>query len=160
MFKSLRHCVSAGEPINPDVMKEWKAQTGLDIHEGYGQTETVRPALQMYPCMSYRHGSEFHSGGQEKMIKTIISSYDFSGKSRCNKQHWKNLVVVNHRTIVTAWPKTQALFFMPEGFGLGTNTKGVYSSGLQPDSASEFSFRALNSIIWSCGHDSESIVYC
>ncbi|XP_010140959.1 PREDICTED: acyl-coenzyme A synthetase ACSM3, mitochondrial-like [Buceros rhinoceros silvestris] len=40
-FKSLRHCVSAGEPINPDVMKEWKAQTGLDIHEGYGQTETV-----------------------------------------------------------------------------------------------------------------------
>ncbi|KAM9598708.1 acyl-coenzyme A synthetase ACSM3, mitochondrial-like isoform 2-T3 [Morphnus guianensis] len=40
-FKSLRHCVSAGEPINPDVMEEWKAQTGLDIHEGYGQTETV-----------------------------------------------------------------------------------------------------------------------
>ncbi|XP_010568476.1 PREDICTED: acyl-coenzyme A synthetase ACSM3, mitochondrial-like isoform X3 [Haliaeetus leucocephalus] len=40
-FKSLRHCVSAGEPINPDVMEEWKAQTGLDIYEGYGQTETV-----------------------------------------------------------------------------------------------------------------------
>ncbi|XP_072733847.1 acyl-coenzyme A synthetase ACSM3, mitochondrial-like isoform X3 [Ciconia boyciana] len=40
-FKSLRHCVSAGEPINADVMGEWKAQTGLDIHEGYGQTETV-----------------------------------------------------------------------------------------------------------------------
>ncbi|KAM6244589.1 acyl-coenzyme A synthetase ACSM3, mitochondrial-like isoform 3-T6 [Spheniscus humboldti] len=42
-FKSLRHCVSAGEPINPDVMEEWKAQTGLDIHEGYGQTETDDP---------------------------------------------------------------------------------------------------------------------
>ncbi|KAI6076440.1 Acyl-coenzyme A synthetase ACSM3, mitochondrial [Aix galericulata] len=40
-FKSLRHCVSAGEPINPDVMEEWKVQTGLDIHEGYGQTETI-----------------------------------------------------------------------------------------------------------------------
>ncbi|KFW96959.1 hypothetical protein N336_04029, partial [Phalacrocorax carbo] len=40
-FKSLRHCVSAGEPINPDVIEEWKTQTGLDIHEGYGQTETV-----------------------------------------------------------------------------------------------------------------------
>ncbi|XP_014792047.1 PREDICTED: acyl-coenzyme A synthetase ACSM3, mitochondrial-like isoform X2 [Calidris pugnax] len=40
-FRSLRHCVSAGEPINPEVMQEWKAQTGLDIHEGYGQTETV-----------------------------------------------------------------------------------------------------------------------
>lgn len=41
-FNSLRHCVSAGEPVNPEVMAEWKAWTGLDIHEGYGQTETVR----------------------------------------------------------------------------------------------------------------------
>ncbi|XP_003210881.1 acyl-coenzyme A synthetase ACSM3, mitochondrial isoform X1 [Meleagris gallopavo] len=40
-FNSLRHCVSAGEPINPEVMAKWKAWTGLDIHESYGQTETV-----------------------------------------------------------------------------------------------------------------------
>ncbi|XP_040212790.1 acyl-coenzyme A synthetase ACSM3, mitochondrial isoform X2 [Rana temporaria] len=40
-FKSLKHCVSAGEPINPQVMEQWKAATGLDIYEGYGQTETV-----------------------------------------------------------------------------------------------------------------------
>lgn len=73
----------------------------------------------------------------------IIRSYDFQGKSRCNKQHWKILVVVNHKTIITASPKIQALFFIPEGFGLGTNTKGVYSSGLHPDSALESCFRAL-----------------
>ncbi|POI30208.1 hypothetical protein CIB84_006043 [Bambusicola thoracicus] len=40
-FNSLRHCASAGEPINPEVMAEWKARTGLDIHECYGQTETI-----------------------------------------------------------------------------------------------------------------------
>ncbi|XP_039216557.1 acyl-coenzyme A synthetase ACSM3, mitochondrial-like isoform X1 [Crotalus tigris] len=40
-FQSLKHCVSAGEPINPEVMDQWKAETGLDIYEGYGQTETV-----------------------------------------------------------------------------------------------------------------------
>ncbi|KAM3916301.1 acyl-coenzyme A synthetase ACSM3, mitochondrial-like [Leptodactylus fuscus] len=40
-FKSLQHCVSAGEPINPQVMEQWKASTGLDIYEGYGQTETA-----------------------------------------------------------------------------------------------------------------------
>nr|XP_032658016.1 acyl-coenzyme A synthetase ACSM3, mitochondrial-like isoform X1 [Chelonoidis abingdonii]XP_032658017.1 acyl-coenzyme A synthetase ACSM3, mitochondrial-like isoform X1 [Chelonoidis abingdonii]XP_032658018.1 acyl-coenzyme A synthetase ACSM3, mitochondrial-like isoform X1 [Chelonoidis abingdonii]XP_032658019.1 acyl-coenzyme A synthetase ACSM3, mitochondrial-like isoform X1 [Chelonoidis abingdonii]XP_032658020.1 acyl-coenzyme A synthetase ACSM3, mitochondrial-like isoform X1 [Chelonoidis abingdo len=40
-FNSLQHCVSAGEPINPEVMEQWKKQTGLDIYEGYGQTETV-----------------------------------------------------------------------------------------------------------------------
>ena len=40
-FPALRHCVSAGEPLNPEVIELWKAATGLDIHDGYGQTETV-----------------------------------------------------------------------------------------------------------------------
>ncbi|XP_039089593.1 acyl-coenzyme A synthetase ACSM3, mitochondrial [Hyaena hyaena] len=40
-FKSLKHCVSAGEPINPEVTEQWRNWTGLDIYEGYGQTETV-----------------------------------------------------------------------------------------------------------------------
>ncbi|KAL7979191.1 hypothetical protein Chor_015215 [Crotalus horridus] len=44
-FQSLKHCVSAGEPINPEVMDQWKAETGLDIYEGYGQTETVSSAI-------------------------------------------------------------------------------------------------------------------
>uniref|UniRef100_A0A8C1PPV7 medium-chain acyl-CoA ligase n=1 Tax=Cyprinus carpio TaxID=7962 RepID=A0A8C1PPV7_CYPCA len=41
MFKALEHCLCAGEPINPEVMWKWKELTGLDIYEGYGQTETV-----------------------------------------------------------------------------------------------------------------------
>lgn len=40
-FPHLRHCVSAGEPLNPEVIDLWKRETGLDIHDGYGQTETV-----------------------------------------------------------------------------------------------------------------------
>lgn len=40
-FHSLRHCVSAGEPLNEDVIKTWHAKTGLWIREGYGQTETT-----------------------------------------------------------------------------------------------------------------------
>jgi len=40
-FPRLRHCVSAGEPLNPEVLAEWKAATGLTIYDGYGQTETV-----------------------------------------------------------------------------------------------------------------------
>jgi acetyl-CoA synthetase/medium-chain acyl-CoA synthetase len=40
-FPYLRHCVSAGEPLNPEVIAAWKAATGLTIYEGYGQTETV-----------------------------------------------------------------------------------------------------------------------
>jgi acetyl-CoA synthetase/medium-chain acyl-CoA synthetase len=40
-FPHLRHCVTAGEPLNPEVLKLWRAGTGLDLYEGYGQTESV-----------------------------------------------------------------------------------------------------------------------
>lgn len=38
--------MSAGEPINPEVMEQWRRKTGLDIYEGYGQTETVPAPLK------------------------------------------------------------------------------------------------------------------
>ena len=40
-FPHLRHCVTAGEPLNPEVLSLWREATGLTLHEGYGQTETV-----------------------------------------------------------------------------------------------------------------------
>ena len=40
-FPRLRHCVTAGEPLNPELFKLWHEGTGLQLHEGYGQTETV-----------------------------------------------------------------------------------------------------------------------
>ncbi|XP_044837014.1 acyl-coenzyme A synthetase ACSM3, mitochondrial-like [Mauremys mutica] len=39
-FMNLQHCVSGGEPLNPEVMEQWKRTTGLTICEVYGQTET------------------------------------------------------------------------------------------------------------------------
>uniref|UniRef100_A0A670JWD0 medium-chain acyl-CoA ligase n=1 Tax=Podarcis muralis TaxID=64176 RepID=A0A670JWD0_PODMU len=40
-FKSLRRCLSGGEPTNLEVIEQWKAHTGIVIREGYGQTETT-----------------------------------------------------------------------------------------------------------------------
>ncbi len=37
---SLRGLVAAGEALNPEVLKVWRDATGLDIRDGYGQTET------------------------------------------------------------------------------------------------------------------------
>ncbi|XP_015271598.1 PREDICTED: acyl-coenzyme A synthetase ACSM3, mitochondrial-like [Gekko japonicus] len=42
-FMSLKYCLSGGEPLNPEVMEQWKTKTGLDIYEMYGQTETDNP---------------------------------------------------------------------------------------------------------------------
>lgn len=39
-FTGLRHCVGAGEPLNPEIIGTWKTATGLTIRDGYGQTET------------------------------------------------------------------------------------------------------------------------
>ena len=37
----LRHCVSAGEPLNPEVIARWHDAFGLTIYDGYGQTENT-----------------------------------------------------------------------------------------------------------------------
>jgi acetyl-CoA synthetase len=38
--RSLRRLVSAGEPLNAEVIAAFRDGLGLDIHDGYGQTET------------------------------------------------------------------------------------------------------------------------
>lgn len=38
---SLRECVAAGEPLNPEVIETWKAGTGILIRDGFGQTEST-----------------------------------------------------------------------------------------------------------------------
>ncbi|NQV59331.1 MAG: AMP-binding protein [Alphaproteobacteria bacterium] len=55
-LSSIRHCIGAGEPLNPEAMRSWKAATGCDIHDGYGQTETVN-IVANYPGMEIRPGS-------------------------------------------------------------------------------------------------------
>src|SRR4029077_2108876 len=37
---SLRECVAAGEPLNPEIIETWNKGTGITIRDGYGQTES------------------------------------------------------------------------------------------------------------------------
>jgi len=53
---ALRHCVGAGEPLNPEVINVWKDATGLTIRDGYGQTETVL-LCGNFPGVEVRPGS-------------------------------------------------------------------------------------------------------
>jgi acyl-coenzyme A synthetase/AMP-(fatty) acid ligase len=36
----LRHACAAGEPLNPEVVYAWEEGAGVQVHDGYGQTET------------------------------------------------------------------------------------------------------------------------
>ncbi len=55
-FPRLRHCVSAGEPLNPEVIEAWSKATGKTIYDGYGQTESVC-LVGNYPCVPVKPGS-------------------------------------------------------------------------------------------------------
>ncbi|HMA45836.1 MAG TPA: AMP-binding protein, partial [Frankiaceae bacterium] len=66
-LSTLRHCVSAGEPLNPEVIRIWQDGTGLTVYDGYGQTETtnvvanfralpVRPGSMGKPTPGYEVG--------------------------------------------------------------------------------------------------------
>ncbi len=55
-FPNLRHCVGAGEPLNPEIIEVWKKATGCIIRDGYGQTETVL-LCGSFPCIEPRFGS-------------------------------------------------------------------------------------------------------
>jgi acetyl-CoA synthetase len=53
----LRHCTSAGEPLNPEVIKVWREGTGgLTVYDGYGQTETTC-IVANYRAVPVRPGS-------------------------------------------------------------------------------------------------------
>jgi acetyl-CoA synthetase/medium-chain acyl-CoA synthetase len=52
----LRHCVGAGEPLNPEVIHTWHEHFGLFVHDGYGQTESALLAANL-PCLPIRAGS-------------------------------------------------------------------------------------------------------
>jgi acetyl-CoA synthetase len=54
---TLRHCTSAGEPLNPEVIRAWKEGTGgLTVYDGYGQSETT-VLVANYRSMPVRPGS-------------------------------------------------------------------------------------------------------
>lgn len=55
-LSKLRHCVGAGEPLNPEVIAAWQAGTGHIIYDGYGQTETTI-LVANYPCLEVKPGS-------------------------------------------------------------------------------------------------------
>jgi acyl-coenzyme A synthetase/AMP-(fatty) acid ligase len=55
-LSSIRHCMSAGEPLNPEIIRVWEEATGSKIYDGYGQTETVNLTAN-FRCKPVKVGS-------------------------------------------------------------------------------------------------------
>jgi acetyl-CoA synthetase len=55
-FSRLKYCVVAGEPLNPEVYAQFFHATGIQLMEGYGQTE-MTAAIATFPWMTPKPGS-------------------------------------------------------------------------------------------------------
>jgi len=53
---ALRECVAAGEPLNAEIIKVWKEGTGIELRDGYGQTESTCMIFNL-PGSSLKFGS-------------------------------------------------------------------------------------------------------
>jgi acetyl-CoA synthetase len=53
---SLKYCVVAGEPLNPEVYEQFLKGTGIKLMEGYGQTECT-VCVATYPWIEPKPGS-------------------------------------------------------------------------------------------------------
>ena len=48
-LSNLKHCTAAGEALSHDIFSKWNKLTGLNIYEGFGQTETTLCCATLYP---------------------------------------------------------------------------------------------------------------
>lgn len=84
-LSSLKYCCIAGEALNPDVFEKWKKSTGIELMEGFGQTETTVTVCNMHhtkpkpgsmgkPSPQYRvkvvneEGEECHPGESGEVV--------------------------------------------------------------------------------------------
>ncbi len=55
-FSSISYCCTAGEPLSPEITREFQKLTGLTIHEGFGQSESS-VLVANYPWFEPKPGS-------------------------------------------------------------------------------------------------------
>lgn len=68
---SFRECVSAGEPLNPEVIDAWQRGTGVLLRDGYGQTESTAMVYNL-PGAAVRPGSM----GQASFLYDVVVAGD------------------------------------------------------------------------------------
>ncbi len=73
-FTSVRHATTAGEALNPEVWTQFERATGLEIAEGFGQTETTLSLANLL-------GDELEPGSMGKPVPDYgVDLVDADGK--------------------------------------------------------------------------------
>ncbi len=89
-LSTLTHCSTAGEPLNPEVLKQFYNATGHLIYEGYGQTETSI-------ILGTFHGVEIRPGSMGKACPLYdIHLVDENYNDVCDGETGEIVIKIHH----------------------------------------------------------------
>ncbi len=137
---SFRECVAAGEPLNPEVIEQWKAGTGMLIRDGFGQTESS--------CMVGNlsgHKVKFGSMGKALFLYEVMIAGD---DGKIMDVHEEGNICVKMDT-----GKPNGIF--TDYFGDPDKKKSVFKHGLYY--TGDKAYRDEDGYIWFVGRDDDVI---
>ena len=87
----IRHMTTAGEALNPEVFRQFKKATGLEIMEGFGQTETTL-------CIANLRGDEIKIGSMGRPNPLFdVDLVDSEGNSVPEGEHGEIVIRTDKR---------------------------------------------------------------
>jgi acyl-coenzyme A synthetase/AMP-(fatty) acid ligase len=137
---SLRECVAAGEPLNPEIIEVWKKGTGLTIRDGYGQTESTLLVANL-PGDQLKYGSM----GKPTFLYDIIIADEDGNELPANEE--------GNITVNTKTGKPNGLF--SEYFGEPDKKKEVFRHNLYY--TGDKAYKDEDGFIWFVGRDDDVI---
>lgn len=137
---SLRECVAAGEPLNPEIVEAWKKGTGLMIRDGYGQTESTCIVANL-PGQKLKYGSM----GKPTFLYNVVIADENGNTLPANEE--------GNITIKTNVAKPNGLF--NEYFGDAEKKKEVFKHDLYY--TGDKAYIDTDGYIWFVGRDDDVI---
>jgi len=137
-FSALEHCGNAGEPLSPEIFNKIKIAWGLDMHEGFGQSEST-VLIANFPWFDPKPGSM----GKPAPLYDI-DLVDPEGNT-CEDGEEGRIIVRNTDAV--------GLFrgyYRDEGLTAGAFAGGVYDTG-------DTAWRDLDGYYWFIGRNDDMI---
>lgn len=137
---SFRECVSAGEPLNPEVIDVWEKGTGVLLRDGYGQTESTAMVYNL-PGGSVRFGSM----GQASFMYDVVVA-DEDGRELPDLEE-------GHIAVRMHPDRPNGIF--KEYYGEPERAAAVFRHGLYY--TGDKAYRDADSYVWFVGRDDDVI---
>lgn len=137
---SLRECVAAGEPLNPEIIDVWQKGTGLIIRDGYGQTESTC-IIGNLPGDPLKFGSM----GKPTFLYDVVIADDNGNEMPINEE--------GNITVKTSTDKPNGIFI--DYFGEPEKKRSVFKHGLYY--TGDKAYKDEDGFIWFVGRDDDVI---